>query len=185
MRGTSPSAHNRVLQPLVNKAGYPRQVTGNKYPKLREGKSSFFFFNFSFPTPNRHQVSVRPNIWQMELWGCPSRWQSFPGIALSPASALLPGTLLWESPALTVFIKKKFNYIRVIEKLPVTNAKTKVFFLFTSSLRRAGNASTEQSKWATNSLSTVLPSPQVPGDDPSLQGWQERDNSAIDLTRSA
>lgn len=40
-------------------------------------------------------------------------------------------------------------------------------------------------KWATNSLSTVLPSPQVPGDDPSLQGWQERDNSAIDLTRSA
>lgn len=90
------------------------------------------------------------------------------------------------SPALTVFVKKKFNYIKVIEKLPVTKAKTKFLLLFKSSLCRAGNPSTEQqSKQAVNSLSTVLPSPQVPGGDLSLQGQRERDNSAIDLTRSA
>lgn len=40
---------------------------------------------------------------------------------------------------MTVFVKKKFNYIKVIEKLPVTNAKTKFLFLFKSSLGRAGN----------------------------------------------
>lgn len=39
--GTSPSAHSRVLQPLVNKAGYPRQVTGNK--TKAKGKVVFFF----------------------------------------------------------------------------------------------------------------------------------------------
>lgn len=91
------------------------------------------------------------------------------------------------SPALTVFFKKKkFNYIKVIEKLPVTKAKTKFLFLFKCSLCRVGNPTTEeQSKQAVNSLSTVLPSPQVPGGDLSLQGQQERDNSAIDLTRSA
>lgn len=87
---------------------------------------------------------------------------------------------------MTVLVKKKFNYVKVIEKLPVTNAKTKFLVLFKPSLCRAGNPSTEQqSKWAINSLSIVLPSPQVPRDDPSLQGWWERDNSAIDLTRSA
>lgn len=67
MPGTNPSAPSRVPQSLVNKAGYPRQVTGNNYPKLGEKLFFFFFFNFSFPTPNRHQVSVRPNVWQMEL----------------------------------------------------------------------------------------------------------------------
>lgn len=65
MRGTSPSAHNRVLQPLVNKAGYPRQVTGNKYPKLREGKSSFFFliFRFQLPTATRCQCDQTFGRW--------------------------------------------------------------------------------------------------------------------------
>jgi len=39
-------------------------------------------------------------------------------------------------------------------------------------------------KWATDSLSTALPSLHVPGSDPSA-GLAGEDNSAIDLTRLA
>lgn len=78
MPGTSPSAHNRVPQPLVNKAGYPRQVTGNKYPKLREGKSSTFFFfflifRFQLPTATRCQCDQTFGRWN--YGDVPSRWQ--------------------------------------------------------------------------------------------------------------
>lgn len=101
----------------------------------REVKSPFCPSSFPSPAPSSHQVSVRSNVWPMgphgDVQGCGTRLHrtGFAGHT-SP------------SPALTVFVKKQCNYMKVIEKLPVTNATTK--FLFKSSLRRAGNPSAEQ-----------------------------------------
>ena len=129
------------------------------------------FFHFSSPTPSSQQVSARSNVRQMGPQRSPRRWKSFAGITLPSCNSSVAWHTALRSPALTVFVKKKFNYIKVIEKLPVTNAKTKFLFLFKSSLCRAGKPSTEQqSKGATKSLSTALPSPQVPGADPNPQG---------------
>lgn len=86
---------------------------------------------------------------------------------------------------MTVFVTK-FNYIKLIEKFPVTSDKTKSFSSFSNppGTELEIQALNNKVKWATDSLSTALPSPQVPGDDPSA-GLAGEDNSAIDLTRSA
>jgi len=154
----------------VNKAGdCPRQVTGNPYAELRGGKKSIF----SFFVSNSQQPAGVSAI-KRSADGTAEKSEEVEKFCRNHFTSC-NSSVAWHtalrSPALTVFVKKKFNYIKVIEKLPVTNAKTKFLFLFKSSLCRAGKPSTEQqSKGATKSLSTALPSPQVPGADPNPQG---------------
>lgn len=169
---------------LTGKSSRPPQIK-----QLRGGgEKVLFFFPFIFclqlPAATRcqcHQTFGRWNYSEVLVGQKEFSRNHFVSCICSIAWHTAP-----RRTALTVFVKKKFNYIKVIEKLPVTNHTTKFLFLLKSSLCRAGSPSTEQgSETGSRQPLHSSPSPQVPGHDPSLHGWWERDNSAIDLTRSA
>lgn len=117
--GVSSPAHRQVQQPLVNKAGdCPRQVTGNKYPELRGGEEKVFFLFFVSNSQQPPGVSAikrladRTTVKSEEV-------EKFSRNHFVSCICSAAWHTTMRSPALTVFVKKKFNYIKVIEKLPV------------------------------------------------------------------